>query len=46
MFAADTITIVEGPLGLVISVTNPSPIKGGANSQVIGATDEDRAKLQ
>ena len=44
--AADTITIVEGSLGLSISVTNPNPIKGGANSQLIGATDEDRAKLR
>ena len=43
--AADTITIVEGSLGLSISVTNPNPLKGGANSQLIGATDEDRAKL-
>ncbi len=43
---ADTITIVEGPLGLSISVTNPNATKGGANSQLIGATDEDRAKLR
>ncbi|MDO9302556.1 MAG: baseplate J/gp47 family protein [Anaerolineales bacterium] len=44
--AADTITIVEGSLGLSISVTNPNPLKGGANSQLIGATDADRAKLR
>jgi hypothetical protein len=44
--AADTITIVEGSLGLSISVTNPDPLKGGSNSQLIGATDEDRAKLR
>ncbi len=43
---ADTITIVEGPLGLSISVTNPNATKGGANSQLIGASDEDRAKLR
>ncbi len=43
---ADTITIVEGPLGLSISVTNPNPVKGGADSQVIGATEDDRAKLR
>ena len=43
---ADTINIVEGPLGLFISVTNPNATKGGANSQLIGATDEDRAKLR
>jgi hypothetical protein len=44
--AADTITIVEGPLGLSISVTNPDATKGGANSQLIGASDDDRAKLR
>jgi hypothetical protein len=43
--AADTITLVEGSLGLSISVTNPNLLKGGANSMLIGATDEDRAKL-
>jgi hypothetical protein len=42
---ADTITFVDGSLGLSISVTNPNPLKGGANSQLIGATDEDRAEL-
>jgi hypothetical protein len=42
---ADAITLVEGVLGLSISVTNPSPLKGGSNSQLVGATDEDRAKL-
>ena len=40
------IVIVEGPLALSISVTNPDPLKGGANAQVIGATDEDRARLR
>jgi hypothetical protein len=44
--SVDKITIVEGSLGLSISVTNPSVIKGGANSQLIGATDEDRAELR
>ena len=44
--AADAINIVEGSLGLSISVTNPSPLKGGVNSQLIGATDADRAKLR
>jgi hypothetical protein len=43
---ADMITIVEGSLGLSISVTNPNPLKGGTNSQLVGATDEDRAKLR
>jgi hypothetical protein len=44
--AADAISIVEGSLGLSISVTNPDAAKGGADSQLIGATDEDRAKLR
>ncbi len=43
--ASDEITLVEGALGLSISVVNPNPLKGGANSQLIGATDEDRANL-
>jgi hypothetical protein len=43
--AADTIKIVEGSLGLSISVTNPEAVKSGANSQLVGPTDEDRAKL-
>lgn len=42
---ADTITIVEGALGLSISVSNPEPTTGGTDSRVIGATDEDRAEL-
>jgi len=42
----DLVVIVEGPLGLSISVTNPSPISGGADSLMIGATAEDRAKLR
>jgi hypothetical protein len=43
---ADKINIVEGSLGLTISVTNPSPLKGGTNLRLIGATDEDRIKLR
>jgi hypothetical protein len=42
----DSIIVVEGPLGLSISVTNPNPITGGANSQVTGATDADRERLR
>jgi hypothetical protein len=45
-FVEDTLTSVEGSLGLSISVTNPEATKGGSNSTVIGATDEDRAKLR
>jgi hypothetical protein len=44
--SADTITVVEGPLGLSISVTNPNLLKSGTNSQLVGATDKDRAKLR
>jgi hypothetical protein len=44
--AEETITTVEGSLGLSVSVTNPEATKGGANATVIGATDEDRAKLR
>ncbi len=43
---ADKIIIVEGTLGLSISVTNPNPLKGGSNAQVTGATDDDRARLR
>lgn len=42
---ADEIIIVEGPLGLSVSVTNPDPISGGTDTSVVGATDEDRSKL-
>ena len=42
---ANTISVVEGSLGLSISVTNPKPLKGGANTQMVGASDEDRIKL-
>jgi hypothetical protein len=44
--SADSIIVVEGPLGLSISVTNPNPITGGSDSQVTGATDNDREKLR
>jgi len=42
---AGTVNSVEGALGLSISVTNPAPVKGGTNSQRVGPTDDDRAKL-
>lgn len=44
--SSDLVVVVVGPLGLSISVNNPNPIKGGADSQVIGATEDDRAKLR
>jgi len=43
---ADSVIVVEGTLGLSIAVTNPNPVTGGADSQVIGATDADRDKLR
>ena len=43
---ANTITIVEGTLGLSVKVTNPGPVTGGANEDVTGPTDEDRANLR
>jgi len=43
---ADKITIIEGGLGLSISVTNPNLLKGGANLQLTGAIDADRARLR
>ncbi|MBI5953880.1 MAG: baseplate J/gp47 family protein [Chloroflexi bacterium] len=44
--AENTITSIKGSLGLSISLTNPEPTKGGANANVVGATDDDRAKLR
>ncbi|MBI5354559.1 MAG: baseplate J/gp47 family protein [Chloroflexi bacterium] len=44
--SADSVIVVEGPLGLSISVTNPNPVTGGADSTVTGATDSDRARLR
>jgi hypothetical protein len=43
---ADTITIIEGTLGLSVKVTNPKPTTGGANEDVIGSTEEDRETLK
>ena len=39
------IDTVEGPLGLSVTATNPNPITGGTDIQVVGATDDDRSKL-
>ncbi len=41
----NAIAVVEGPLGLSLTVTNPNQISGGADAKVVGATDEDRSKL-
>ncbi|MBI5945171.1 MAG: baseplate J/gp47 family protein [Chloroflexi bacterium] len=42
----ESISIVEGPLGLSVSVANLNPITGGADSRVTGATEADRDKLR
>lgn len=42
----ESISIVEGPLGLSVSVVNLNPITGGADSRVTGATNSDREKLR
>ncbi|MCK6566194.1 MAG: hypothetical protein DCC59_15760 [Chloroflexi bacterium] len=44
--AANTITIIEGALGLSIKAANPEPTTGGSNEDVIGSTEEDRASLR
>jgi Baseplate J-like protein len=43
--AENIITLVDGPIGLSATVTNPDPISGGADAKVTGATDDDRSKL-
>jgi hypothetical protein len=43
---ADKIVVVEGPLALSVSVTNPEVMTGGASVREIGATENDRAKLR
>ncbi len=43
---AEKIIIVEGLLGLSVTVTNPELISGGADTKTVGATDEDRAELR
>ena len=42
----DSISIVEGTLGLSVKVTNPNVISGGTDIKTIGATEGDRAELR
>ncbi len=42
---AGSLIVVDGPLGLSIAVGNPSATSGGADSNLIGASEEDRTKL-
>ena len=43
---ADTITAVEGRLGLSLSVTNPSPTAGGRELSSVQASDADRTRVK
>ncbi len=43
---ADTIVIVEGKLGLSLSVTNPDPLKGGKELPSLQASDADRERAK
>ncbi len=42
----NTISIVEGLLGLSATVTNPELISGGTDTKTVGATEEDRTELR
>ncbi|MCL4274627.1 MAG: baseplate J/gp47 family protein [Anaerolineales bacterium] len=42
----DEIKVVEGALGLSMTVTNPEPTTGGTDTRAVGATDADRLKLR
>jgi hypothetical protein len=42
----ETINIVEGRLGLLLSVTNPEPTAGGRERASVQATDSDRARAK
>lgn len=43
---AETIVIVEGRLGLSLSVTNPEPLTGGREVPSVQATDRDRQRAK
>jgi hypothetical protein len=43
---ADTIAVVEGRLGLSLSVTNPEPLEGGREIPSVQASDEDRVRVK
>lgn len=45
-FEPDSISIVEGTLGLSVKVTNPNVISGGMDIKTIGANEGDRAELR
>jgi hypothetical protein len=43
---AETIVVVEGRLGLSLSVTNPEPLTGGREIPSVQATDRDRERAK
>ena len=43
---AETITTIEGRLGLSLSVANPEPTTGGRELSSVQATDQDRIRVQ
>lgn len=43
---AETIVVVEGRLGLSLSVTNPEPLTGGREVPSVQATDRDRERAK
>jgi hypothetical protein len=43
---AETITAIEGRLGLSLSVTNPAPTAGGRELSSVQASDQDRARVK
>ncbi len=43
---ADTLIVVDGRLGLSVSVTNPEPTSGGRELASVQASDEDRARAK
>jgi hypothetical protein len=43
---AETIVVVEGRLGLSLSVTNPEPLSGGRETPSVQASDADRERAK
>ncbi len=43
---AETITVVEGRLGLSLSVTNPEPLEGGREIPSVQASDQDHKRVK
>ena len=43
---AETIVVVEGRLGLSLSVTNPEPLTGGRETPSVQASDADRERAK